>query len=83
MTLVYGFAGMRDTGGKITFRPKPIPRLHRLAFPLQIRGRSLRVTLEQDHATYLLERGEPLTIEHNGEEVALVEGEAVTRPLEA
>src|SRR6185312_13877201 len=43
MALVYGFAGLRDHGGRISFRPR-LPRVWgRLSFTLAIRGRRLRV----------------------------------------
>jgi alpha,alpha-trehalose phosphorylase len=82
MALVYGFAGLRDYGGRISFRPKNIPRLKKLGFSLQVRGQELRVLIDDDVVTYTLERGDGMTIEHCGEEIALAEGEPVTQPVE-
>ena len=49
MTLIYGFAGMRDFGGRITFAPKVPERFGGLRFPLEIRGRRLEVDPDPDH----------------------------------
>ena len=65
MSLVYGFAGMRDYHGKITFRPR-LPKAWRmLSFRLHIRGSLLEVEMHSDSTIYTLLRGSPLTIEHN------------------
>ena len=45
MTLIYGFAGMRDNGGRITFAPRVPPELGSLRFPVEIRGQRLEVEL--------------------------------------
>jgi alpha,alpha-trehalose phosphorylase len=82
MALVYGFAGMRDYGGRISFRPRNIPRLKKLGFSLQVRGQVLRVQIDDDVVTYRLEQGDGMTIEHCGEEIALEVGEPVTRPAQ-
>ena len=71
MTLIYGFAGMRDTGGRISFAPKVPERLGGLRFPLQIRGQRLEVDLTPTSATYTLKGAAPLTIVHEDEMVEL------------
>ena len=80
MTLIYGFAGMRDDDGRITFAPRVPPQFESLRFPLQIRGRRLEVELTPTAATYLLRAGEPLAIDHQGETIELRPDAAVTRP---
>jgi alpha,alpha-trehalose phosphorylase len=82
MALVYGFAGMRDYDGRISFRPRNIPRLRKLGFPLQVRGQVLRVQIDDDTVTYRLEQGDGMTIEHCGEEIALRVNAPVTRPVD-
>ena len=80
MTLIYGFAGMRDDDGRITFFPRVPPQFESLRFPLQIRGRRLEVELTPTAATYLLRGDEPLVIGHRGETIELRPDAAVTRP---
>lgn len=73
MALVYGFAGMRDDAGHISFRPRLPDEWSRLAFPLTIRGQLLRVEIDHATTTYRLVAGERLTIHHDGYEVTLTE----------
>lgn len=74
MALVYGFAGLRDHGGRPRFRPA-LPRgWRRLHFRLRVRGSLLEVDLGQERARYELLEGEALEIEHEGEWVRLESG---------
>ncbi|WP_432821175.1 glycoside hydrolase family 65 protein [Trichloromonas sp.] len=77
MTAVYGFGGMRDYGGKLSFDPRLPDRVQSLRFALEIRGQELEVVVNRDEAVYLLRKGKELTITHQGKEVKLVQGEAV------
>ena len=83
MTLIYGFAGMRDDGGRLTFSPQVPPQFESLRFPLQIRGRRLEVELTPESATYLLRGDEPIVIGHRDETIELQPDVAVTRPSSA
>jgi alpha,alpha-trehalose phosphorylase len=83
MTLIYGFAGMRDNGGRITFAPRVPPELGGLRFPLEIRGQRLEVDLTPERATYLLKGTRSLTVGHEGEIVELQPEEPVTRAVSA
>ncbi len=66
-SLVFGFGGVRDFGGQLTFAPR-LPRAwHELAFSLHFCGRQLRVKLTHDEERYLLEEGEPLNVLVRGE----------------
>ena len=71
MTLIYGFAGMRDFGGRVTFAPKVPERLGGLRFRLRICGGRLEVDLTPTTATYLLKGDGPLPIAHEGEVIEL------------
>ncbi|MBW8270493.1 glycoside hydrolase family 65 protein [Caldovatus aquaticus] len=71
MALTYGFAGMRDGEGRISFRPRLPAEWRLLRFPLTIRGRRLRVEVRHDLTTYRLEAGDALTVFHAGEAVTL------------
>jgi len=82
MAIVYGYAGLRDRGGQLRFRPR-LPGLARLRFPLTVRGQTLVVELGDGRATYLLREGAALTIVHEGEELTLEQGVPVSRALSA
>jgi alpha,alpha-trehalose phosphorylase len=79
MAIVYGLAGMRDFGGKISFHPKKF--VQRLCFPLTIRGQRLEVCIDNGTATYTLRQGEGLTIKHRDEELKLTHGKPVSKPV--
>jgi alpha,alpha-trehalose phosphorylase len=71
LALVYGFAGMRDHGGHISFRPGLPDGWSRLAFPLMIKGQRIRIDIDRAATTYSLVEGEQLTISHDGEEITV------------
>ncbi|WP_303722858.1 glycoside hydrolase family 65 protein [Malonomonas rubra] len=77
MVAVYGFAGMRDYAGKLSFDPCLPKQMHQLKFPLCIRGQTLEVCFEQKKAHYLLRDGKELTITHQGQELLLKRGTPV------
>ena len=81
MTLIYGFAGMRDAGGRIGFAPRVPERLGGLRFPLQIRGQRLEVELTPESATYLVRGEATLTIVHEDELLELQPGVPLTRDV--
>jgi alpha,alpha-trehalose phosphorylase len=79
MAMVYGLAGMRDYGGKLTFNPKRF--VQKLRFPLTVRGQRLEIDVDDGKVTYTLQQGEGLVIRHRDEELRLTEGRAVTKTL--
>ncbi len=81
MALVYGFAGLRDHGGRPGFRPALPPGWRRLRFRLCVRDSLLDVDLAQDMATYRLLEGGPLDIEHEGELLRLEHGTACAKTV--
>ncbi|MBD2098587.1 glycoside hydrolase family 65 protein [Trichocoleus sp. FACHB-591] len=78
MVAVYGFAGMRDYNGHLSFHPKLPELVKRLRFPLTIQGQRLEVDIQETTATYLLQRGTQLAISHQGKDIQLLEGIPVT-----
>ncbi len=79
MAIVYGIAGMRDFGGRLSFDPKPIVLgADRLRFPLMIQSRRLVVDLGKRATTYLLEDGPDLVITHRGRDITLKTGMPVS-----
>ena len=83
MVAVYGFAGMRDYDGRITFEPKLPKYIEKLSFPLMIRGKSLRVEITVNEAVYLLKNGLQLEIVHQGETLLLTEGKPLRCRIKA
>jgi alpha,alpha-trehalose phosphorylase len=72
MVFVYGFAGMRDHNGKLSFRPhRPPEAQSSLRFSLTYRGQLLDVEINQNATTYSLRDGEQLVIQHRDEEITL------------
>ncbi|MGA2012096.1 MAG: glycosyl hydrolase family 65 protein [Solirubrobacteraceae bacterium] len=71
---VGGFGGMRDHGGRLSFRPRLPAALTRMKFRLMFRNRTLRVEVNHRHARYVLLHGDPLGIEHHGERFDLRPG---------
>jgi alpha,alpha-trehalose phosphorylase len=75
ISIVHGFAGMRDSEGRLSFSPR-LPRAwRRLRFRLRVRGRLIQATFTQDTATYLLREGAPMTITHRGRDMDLAAGQ--------
>jgi alpha,alpha-trehalose phosphorylase len=75
MAAVYGFGGLRDSDGTLSFDPR-LPRTwDGLRFPLRVRGQLLTVDITHDEVVYELGDGDPLTITHQGESVELTAGE--------
>jgi alpha,alpha-trehalose phosphorylase len=72
MVFAYGFGGLRDYDGKLSFRPQRPPETQAsLHFPITWRGRLLDIEIRPDSTTYNLREGEALTIRHDGEEITL------------
>ncbi|MEO7422512.1 MAG: glycosyl hydrolase family 65 protein [Ornithinibacter sp.] len=56
--LVNGFGGMRDHGGKLAFDPRLPDGWSQLTFRLTWRGTRVRVTLEPESMTFVVEEGD-------------------------
>jgi len=82
ISVVYGFAGMRDAHGRLSFSPRLPARWTRLSFCLLHRGRSLDVEVTHDSASYRLREGGEITFSHRGRTVTLRQGEAQSFSLE-
>ncbi len=64
MALVYGFGGMRDYAGQLSFEPRVPDVWERLTFHVTVRGNRLRVGAATDTTTYDLLEGDELTFTH-------------------
>ena len=72
MMLTYGFGGMRDDDGALSFWPRRAPEDNAtLRFPLTYRSQMLEVEIGLDTVTYALREGERLVIRHETEEIQL------------
>ncbi|MGE5286858.1 MAG: glycoside hydrolase family 65 protein [Micromonosporaceae bacterium] len=81
--LVFGFGGVRDFDGYLSFEPR-LPRAwNKLEFSLRFCNRQVRVSLTHAEERYLVDEGDPLEITVRGEQHLLSPGTAVVikRPL--
>ena len=83
MMLTYGFGGMRDDDGTLSFWPRRAPEENAiLRFPLTYRGQMLEVEIGLETVTYALREGECLVIRHETEEIQLTpEHPLAVRPV--
>jgi alpha,alpha-trehalose phosphorylase len=83
MMLTYGFGGMRDDDGTLSFWPRRAPQDNAiLRFPLTYRGQMLEVEIGLEKVEYALHEGECLVIRHETEEVQLTrEHPVAVRPI--
>ena len=77
MALVFGFGGVRDFDGRLTFDPRLPQRFRSLAFSLRFHDRQLRVRLTHEEESYALDEGEPLEIVVRGRPHLVAVGEAL------
>ena len=80
MNLIYGFAGMRDANGVLSFDPRIPLEWEGMSFPLSVQGRELEVDMDHDTVTYLLRSGQEMVVVHQDTEVRLFPGEPVEMP---
>ncbi|MFW6009850.1 MAG: glycoside hydrolase family 65 protein [Actinomycetota bacterium] len=71
MALAYGFGGLRDFHGQLTFDPRLPATWQGLRFRLRFHGRQLHVDLDHQRFRFELAEGEPITIEVRGTDVTL------------
>jgi alpha,alpha-trehalose phosphorylase len=79
--LVFGFAGMRDHGGRITFDPRLPASWEAMTFRITLHGSRFRVRLTADEIAFSLETGDGVSFSVRGEEVALTPDQPVTVAL--
>jgi alpha,alpha-trehalose phosphorylase len=83
MTLTYGFGGMRDDDGTLSFWPRRAPEENAiLRFPVTYRGQRLEVEIRLEKVEYALCEGESLLIRHETEKIQLTRQNPVAvRPV--
>jgi alpha,alpha-trehalose phosphorylase len=83
MMLTYGFGGMQDSNGTLSFWPRRAPEENAiLRFPVTYHGNRLEIEIGQDRVEYALSEGDSLVIRHETEEVRLTRNNPVAvRPV--
>lgn len=81
MGIVYGFGGMRQIDGRLSFKPSLPAGWTAYSFSLTFQNRLIRVRVAGDGVTYTLLEGEPLSISHHHEGITLTTESAVLRAL--
>jgi alpha,alpha-trehalose phosphorylase len=72
MVFTYGFGGLRDYDGTLSFRPQRPPESQAsLRFALTYRGQLLDVEIRADSTVYSLREGDRLVIRHEDEEITV------------
>jgi alpha,alpha-trehalose phosphorylase len=78
MMLAYGFGGMRDYDGTLSFWPRRAPEDNAvLRFAVTYRGQLLDIEIGLEKVEYALREGERLIIRHETEEVELTRENSV------
>ena len=83
LALVAGFGGFRDHDGRLAFAPRLPPGVGRLAFRITVAEGRVLVEVDGDGASYALEDGRRVKIQHYGDEVLLEAGSTVRRAIPA
>ena len=71
LTLIYGFAGLRDDGEFLSFKPSLPPSMSKLSFALRVRGQILSLSITANEAVYTLSGEGTMTILHYGKKAEL------------
>ncbi|OUM41024.1 glycoside hydrolase family 65 protein [Arthrobacter sedimenti] len=80
--LTYGFGGMRDHGGRITFDPRLPEGWTRMSFRVTLQGTRVRADVTQHAMTLTVEAGLSATVSVRGERVHVGADHPVTVPLD-
>jgi alpha,alpha-trehalose phosphorylase len=83
MMLAYGFGGMRDNDGTLSFWPRRAPQDNAvLHFPVTYRGQILEIDIGLEKVEYKLRQGEHLVIRHETQDLELTrERPVAVRPV--
>ena len=79
--LAYGFGGMRDRGGDLTFSPRLPAGWTSLTYRMAVRGSRLRVAVRQAEIEFEVETGAAVQVVVHGERMVVVPGQAVVVPI--
>lgn len=73
--LVYGFGGLRDHDGNLTFDPRLPKDWQSLGFQLRVRGSKLKVHLTRASITFEVVEGPPVELSVRGKTITVAAGE--------
>ena len=79
--LAYGFAGLRDYGGSLTFTPRLPVGWPSMAFRMTVQASRLKVTVRQGDIAFEVEEGPAVQVTVHGERLVIVPGPPVVLPL--
>ena len=79
-TLAFGFAGVRDTGGRLRIDPRLPSTWSRLRVPVRFQDRQLTIELTHETERYELLEGEALELTIRGSDLRLEPGAALELP---
>ncbi len=82
MSVVYGFAGMRDSGDILSFSPRLSSGLDKISFKINFSGCLLQVNLSKEKIDYKLLEGKILSFYNYYDKIDLKFGESITISLE-
>jgi len=83
LALVYGFAGLRDHGGRLRFDPHLPANWKEIAFSLRVRGHVLAIRLNPHTITFRWHGDDPAPVVVRGREFVLAVDTDLTLALEA
>lgn len=75
LAIVQGFAGMRVTNNKLSFKPFVPKKWTSYQFRINFRGRLIKVQVDKDGTQISLLKGDPLTVELNQQPLKLKGGD--------
>ncbi|KKK92853.1 hypothetical protein LCGC14_2698780, partial [marine sediment metagenome] len=81
ISLVYGFAGMRDFEGRLSFRPRLPASWTKLCFKLIVQGNTINIDIRKDSVIYTLISGPGISIAHEKSTIHLSPGTPFTGSL--
>jgi len=83
LSIVYGFAGMREHEGVLRFQPTIPPAWEGYRFKVTYRNRVIEVYVSKKEVRYTLVQGESITIQHHQNDVALEQGQSAAMSNES
>jgi alpha,alpha-trehalose phosphorylase len=81
LSLVFGFGGVRDHGGRLSFTPHLPPNWDGMRFSVRFRDRQIRVDLDHRRSRFVLDEGDPLEVTIDGMQHVLLPGQPVDAEL--
>jgi alpha,alpha-trehalose phosphorylase len=77
LSVVYGFAGMREEADCLSFRPSLPTSWSRLSFSIAYRGSRFSCSYSPESSVYILKTGPAVSFEHEGKQYRLDPGETL------